>query len=1124
MKVVRVIVFWAIAALMISAAFAQTETGQITGTVTDPTGAVVPDAKVTVRNVDTGATRNTTTGASGVYVAPNLLPGTYQLTVEATGFTTSQRQVVVQVGSRVGADVALAVGTAGTTIEVSETVATVNTENQVIQQVVNSQQIRELPTITRNPYDLVGTVGNVSDQTPDARGAGYAINGQRAASTNILLDGTANNDEFTASVGQVVPLDSVQEFSVQTSNFTAEYGRATGGVVNVATRSGTNDFHGTLYEFNRLSRLASNEFDNNANGIPKPVFTRNQFGYSFGGPVVKDKLFFFSSTEWIRVRSMANTTAYVPTPELLNLAAPATRSFFQSFGTLSPNITPLRTVSRAELAAGDFDVCGGLPSSSLCAGIGQNVPLFRRISYAFPSDSGGGLPQNTYMPVFRVDYNLSDRTQMYARYALYSEEGLPGTNADSPYQGFNTGYTNFNNAAMVSVTHTFTPRLVSQSKVNFNRLNQVQPLGDQAPMPTLYLGSGSVATRILGNAVALPGYLPYNPGSAIPFGGPQNYLQFYEDLSYVHGSHQFRFGGMYSYLRDNRTFGAYQNAVAQFGTNFARGFENLLAGQLYQFQVAVDPQGRYPCGASATADCMLTLPVSQPSFSRSNRYHDYALYVQDAWKVTPRLTLNLGVRWEVFGTQHNKNADLDSNFYLGQGNDIFQQIASGAVMTAPDSPMGKLWKTDYNNFGPRLGFAWDPFGMGRTSLRGGWGIGYERNFGNVTFNVIQNPPNYAVISLVNGTDVQTLPVPTTNAGPLSGNAGTKALPVVSLRAVDPNIDTAWAQFWSGAVEHRFSDAVLVAVEYSGSRGEDQYGLANINRVGSGNFYLGIPCTSGVEGDRGDCTARLRPTQYSAINFRMNGGFSNYNGLNLRTDIRAMHGLTLRANYTWSHAIDTLSDTFSSSGNQYNLGWLDPFNPSLDKGDAYYDIRHRVAFSAAWDIGGPRDGIGRQVFGGWTIAPIFVARTGTPYSLYDCSYGWEVCPYAFANAAMPKTPNTPLTATATPNIYNYFNYGDLVAAPWFNPRSGSSDFGPFPGNMTGRNLFRTPGSWNLDMGLYKSFRFTERVALQVRGEAYNLFNHANLVANTGDADVSSSSFMSASFIGRRQIQLAAKIIF
>jgi outer membrane receptor for ferrienterochelin and colicin len=284
-------------AAMTPAAFAQTETGQITGTVTDPTGAVVPNATVTVRNVNTGATRTTTTGNSGVYVVPNLLPGTYQVTIEATGFTSSQRQVTVNVGSRVGSDFSLTVGTTGTTIEVSEAVTTVNTENQVIQQVISGNQIRDLPTITRNPYDLLVTVGNVSEAAPDGRGAGFAINGQRAASTNILLDGTANNDEFTATVGQIVPLDSVQEVGVQTSNFTAEFGRATGGVINVATRSGTNEFHGTIYGFNRVSRLASNDFDNNANGIPKQVFTRNQFGYSFGGPIVKDKLFFFSSTE-----------------------------------------------------------------------------------------------------------------------------------------------------------------------------------------------------------------------------------------------------------------------------------------------------------------------------------------------------------------------------------------------------------------------------------------------------------------------------------------------------------------------------------------------------------------------------------------------------------------------------------------------------------------------------------------------------------------------------------------------------------------------------------------------------------------------------------------------------------
>ena len=412
-------------------------------------------------------------------------------------------------------------------------------------------------------------------------------------------------------------------------------------------------------------------------------------------------------------------------------------------------------------------------TTGLCASLPSNLPIWQKLAYAYPSDSGGGLPQNTWMTNNKVDYNMSDKTQMFVRYSLFSEYDFLGTNSNSPYAGFDSNNTQYNNSVVYSLTHTFTPSFVSQTKVDFNRFNNQQPFSDTwANVPTLYLGKTNGATTMLGTNVGLPGYLPYSPGNAIPFGGPQNFVQLYEDLSWIKGKHQIRFGGSYTYLRDNRTFGAYQGAVEINGTSTPKGMENFLAGNLYQFSAAVDPQGKYPCGADgATPDCTVNLPVGQPNFSRSNRYHDYALYVQDAWKISSRITLNLGLRWEVFGTQHNKNAQLDSNYYLGTGSSQFDQLANGQLMLAPDSPIGKLWNTDYNNFGPRIGVAWDIFGDGSTSLRGGYGMGFERNFGNVTFNVIQNPPNYAVLNLVGGVDLPVIPVSVDNAGPLAGNVG-----------------------------------------------------------------------------------------------------------------------------------------------------------------------------------------------------------------------------------------------------------------------------------------------------------------------------------------------------------------
>ncbi|MBV9083592.1 MAG: carboxypeptidase regulatory-like domain-containing protein, partial [Acidobacteriaceae bacterium] len=290
---------------------AQTETGQIAGTVTDPTGAAVPNAPVTVKSITTGAIRTTTTSGAGDYTVTNLLPGTYEITISVAGFETVKQNVEVVVGTKTGVDFQLKVGSASTVVQVSETAARVNTETQSLAQTISGRELAALPTISRNPYDLVKTVGNVSDAEPTGRGVGVAINGLRSSSTNILLDGVANNNEFDTTVAITVPQDSMSEFTVVTSDFTAEYGRAAGGIVNVATKQGTNDLHGSAYEFNRVSALAANSFNNNAFDISKPVFTRNQFGFSLGGPIKKDKLFFLDNAEWLRVRSVGPQLAVV---------------------------------------------------------------------------------------------------------------------------------------------------------------------------------------------------------------------------------------------------------------------------------------------------------------------------------------------------------------------------------------------------------------------------------------------------------------------------------------------------------------------------------------------------------------------------------------------------------------------------------------------------------------------------------------------------------------------------------------------------------------------------------------------------------------------------------------------
>jgi outer membrane receptor protein involved in Fe transport len=1116
-------------AVVVVPVVAQTETGQISGRVVDPSGGVVPNAKVVLTAVATDAKRTSQTSTAGMYAFANVVPGEYTVSVEAQGFSTSMRRVTLPVGGRVAVDFKLEVGQTSTVVIVAEQAVQVNTETQTLGATITSKQVLNLPTLTRNPYALVAISGNVSEADPTGRGVGYAINGLRAAATNVLLDGAANNDEFSATVGQNVPLDAVQEFSVLTNNFTAEFGRASGGIVNATTKSGSNEVHGTGYWFNRVSKLGSNNFNNNANGVAKPVYTRNQPGYSVGGPVIKNKLFFFQSTEWIRIRSQAISTVYVPTPELIGAAPANVKDYFSAFGKLRTGMTQLGTFSKSQLADQGQNICAGASAGGPCNQLSATLPVFARYAYSYPSDSGGGTPQNTHFGVARVDYNPSEKTQMYGRYAWEFGDFLSGSISNSPWAGFDTGQTVRNHSGLFSLVRTISASTVSQSKVVFNRLGNVQPLGAYPPTPTLYLASGSVSTRLLGTRVAMPGYLPYSPGSGIPFGGPQNFIQLYEDLSHFKGHHQIRIGGSYTYIRDNRTFGAYQNPVQQVGANFGTGMDNFLRGVDRSFQSAIDPQGKYPCNGPVTPQCSVTLPVGQPSFSRSNRYHEWAAYAQDSWKVTPRFTLNLGVRYEYFGVQHNKNPFLDSNFYPVLGGTEFQQLRNGDVALAPNSYAKGLWKPDRNNFAPRMGFAWDIFGDGKTSFRGGYSVAYERNFGNVTFNVIQNPPNYAVISLIAGADVPSIPITKDLAGPLAGSTGTKGLPRVSLRAVNPEIRTAYANLWSFSLERQLSKDMLTSIEYSGSSGKDLYSLENPNRVGAGNVYLGIPCSSSP-GDQGTCTARLLANQgYSNINMRNGKGFSHYHGLNVRFQMQNMArtGLSLTSNYTWSHAIDNLSSTFSESSNNYNLGLLDPFNPKLDRGDADFDIRHRWAVSAIWNVPFAKSltGIPKHLLDGWQVAPILTLHSGAPYTIFDVFNSPNgIYPRMMLLGPSSKMGNAGNVPTATPNVNIYHDLTKLnIYTDYANPITGTGEFGPYPAMMTGRNVFRTPGTWNIDLGIYKNNKWTERLSTQLRFEFYNAVNHANLYVDTGNAD-DSLDYISSYRSGNRNVQLALKFIF
>ncbi|ADW70745.1 TonB-dependent receptor domain-containing protein [Granulicella tundricola] len=1161
----------------------QSQNGNVAGTVTDPSGAVVAGATVTVINVATGATRTTVTTGAGAYNIEGLPPQDYKVTVTAPGFgTTSTNTFNISVGSSNTVNAKLSVDATNVQVEVAaNSLAGINLENAENSQVVNTQQLLELPTEGRTPYAFVVLSGNAAaDPSATSRGVGVNLGGARSASTEILLDGIENTSLFSVGVATFVPVDSVQEYRIVTSNYGPEYGRASGGVVNVITKAGTNAFHGTAYEFFRPSTFASNSYYNNANAIPQHRFDRNNFGFAVGGPIVHDKLFFFNNTEWTRVRSSNVTQFYIPTSQFIAASASSTQAFFQQFGTVSGTPTgKILTLGQIGGAAGSVSSAFATDRAALELAkpgtFNDSTPILQQVNVTVPADAGGGVPQNTYNIVGRLDFNLSDRTQMYGRYVLYNSVTPSGTGNVSPYAGYSTGTTTKSQNLVYGITHTFSNSLVGQFQIGLLRFNNNQPLGTNPAGPTLFVSSAA-APSIANNSLVFPGYSEGNAANGLPSGGPQNNIVLSPTFTYTKGRHSITFGGQYSYIRDNHTFAIYENAqeslVSSTGTTDTingvkvGALTNFVNGVTDYFQANLNPQGKFPCTKdlitglqNVTAACTLTTPIAQPNFSRSNRYQEGAGFVNDSWKATPRLTINAGLRYELYGTQHNKNSALDSNFYFGTTGSLQDRVRAGKILqvnqAAPagvQNPGGKLWNTNYKQFAPRVAFAYDLTGDGKTSLRGGYGISYERNFGNVTYNVALNPPSQLAISFTNLDVGAQIPISTGVLGSFSSGSGvSKAIPQGTVRAVDPRIKPAYNQFYTLVLERQINNTFAAGLAYTGERGIHNYSIANYNRSYYGQVYEGDAAKYAPSGAVN--TNRLNP-QFTSINVRGADGDSYFNSMNanLRGTNLYKTGVSLTANYTYAHSTDNTSSTFTdgqSNGDVGGVAYFDPYNHAIDHGNSDFDLKHRIAVGFVWQIPSyGATGYKRAALGGWEIGSIFTAATGTPFSMYDCALpAVTACP----RARFLQTPNyqrvRPSIGGGAPDKFDYIDFparylasgalNNAAYGSYVDPKIGAADLptivngmDTFPGGMSARNAFRGPGTISFNADVNKSIKFTERYSLQLRAELYNVLNHANAYLNlSGANDVSQNSFISTYKNGpdqgaNRQLQLAAKIIF
>ena len=1081
--------------LSVSGTRSQTYTGSLAGVVSDSSGATIPHVSVRIENKSTGISRSAETGDDGLYNFPSLQPGTYSIRVEAHGFAVSARTAAISVAAALRVDFSLGVaGTQESVTVLGESGVAIETHDAEISTTVSSNQIMQLPTINRDPYAFVAIAPGAGRADPDTRGVGYAVNGQRTASGNYVVDGGENMDTFGAGPGVQVPLDSVQEYRLQTNNYSAEYGRGAGFIANVLTKSGTNNFHGSVYEYNRNSALSANTFNNNANHLPRAHFNRNQVGGAIGGPIIKDKLFFFGNYEGILIRSSQSVKFYVPTPQLLGVSSPGTQAIFQTY-PVPTNISTTDVLVRT--------VC---PYGGACpGGTGAlTLPAYAATFRTGPHDAGAGPPQDTHLAVVTANYNVSDKTQLAFSYLVQHE-----TQFASVQQAYTRSLDQpvlfRNQHASVSLTHEFSPALSSESRLVYGRVVNIYPLVPSTSFPIFSINSEGGANL---------------PGGLSVFSAYENQYQVSHSMTWDVGKHIFKFGGAITKPQENLTQGSFQDPVAQFADT--QGFVD---GVLANYLIALNPKGQVPPAS-------VSPPFGPPSFYRPFRYSEPSAFVEDSWRATRRLTLYAGLRYEYFGVVHSAGSasSLDSNYSYGAGMSLQGKIANGtyvAVNNLTGDLKGRFYKPEYLDFSPRLGVAYDVTGNSETVFRAGIGRFYDRTFGNVVYGVAQNPPAYATTHLTN---VTVTPNMLTNVYSVFPNSPTTLL-TTDGQFLDPNFKNAYTVAWNAGFEHDFGHKFVASAKYLGSSGSHLYIENQINRIGGG-VLLGRP------------NERLN-NNTAGIRLRGSEAHSTYHALQLRIESNRLPGIGLQfgASYTYSHSIDNSSNIFGEDNVApiQDGGFLDPFNPSLDKGNSSFDITHLGSGYFIWDIPygrNPRSALKRYVLGGWGTSGLVSLQSGMPYSLADTgALNWSGEETTRPTISGAYVSSTRIPDPTAPNVFLILPInnvrdasGNCVTPAPFG--CATSVDGPFTAGILGRDTFRRPGTFVNNISFFKNIPGPrESVKVQLRAEFYNLLNHPNLYYSFSSLDVNTKQFnggtspgVVASFSDNREIVVALRVSF
>lgn len=1187
------------------AAMAQSSAG-VTGTVKDSNGAVIAGADVKLTDTKTGAELNTKTNDQGVYNFQRVAPGTgYKLTFTNPGFQTLViNDVALGVDTTSTHNAELSIGeVSGTVVVTASNEVTLNTSDASIGNVIGERRLKELPIQIRNsPAALIGLQPGVVGNNVGATGGNRigSVTGARTDQSNITVDGIDVNDvttgQFAATVGNA-PIDAIQEFRAVSTNPGAADGRSSGGQVELVTKSGTNEFHGNVREYNRTAATAANTFFNNKNGIRRPALTRNQFGGSIGGPILKDALFFFFDYEGRRDAQEATNLRIVPLPHVRE----GRIAFLNNNAAATCNVAPVRLNTKPEcfsfLSAGQvaaLDPLGIGADASLLSFVNERYPLPNDLSAGDGINTGGlrfnspaKRADNTYTT--RIDYNPNSAHKLFGRFNIARRLQTDTVNTvAAQFPGDpETGQIVVRDYTWV-VGHTWTasPTFVNQATVGVARSGLLFPRNFKP---------------------AFPNVLTFGAGLSAPFAGISSQDRFVrvptirDDATWTKGTHAIEFGGSFKPInQQSGLINDFNFITVGLGGQLTALNASLRPATIRNSATArnnFDSAFSFLLGRYASVATNFNYDPSGNAFDpgtgkvRNYRYDELELYVQDNWRVRNNLTLNFGVRWHLSpapyerdGFQAAQDVDMRQLFDLRQRNAAAGIFGPDAEPLLRYDLIGKgnnaraLYETDLNNFGPRFGFAYTPafkdgilgriFGDNKTVIRGGGSVVYDRPSGAITF--IQDQVSY----LFDNSATTIFPLGGSPVNALTNNPRFTTITSTPVNNVAPTITRPFTPFgidglaggeFNYAVDQRFripysiqysfgfqrelpGDFILEA-SYVGRQGRKLFSQADVAQVlnfrdpVSGQFMLDafnalqaelLPQTGnpnpvfsnqpwfenfvggGTEtvalglrqeaerGNTGDAIFLLyafglldpnigMSAQFGTNIYISNQGASSYDGLLVSLRKRFSHGLQFDFNYTWSHSIDN----GSSITNTVTGGLVcDMTNLRVCRGNSDFDVRHLVNANFIYELPfgrGQRFGSGvagwaNQIIGGWEVSGIFTARTGLAFGTTSGTF-----PVGF-NFNSPAAWNAGNIGALQPRIHDsgatiqFFDDPDVVF-DLDKPQSGIFRF-PRHGEIGSRNVLRGPGFWNLDTALMKNFKmpWSESQSLQIRWEAFNLFNH------------------------------------